>query len=291
MHRLTRMSYKRKLVVYGVTLFSGVSLLTTGMSAWVVSQGSQHKDEGNVNIGTVKEKSVDIIDLMFLADSSRTKSEDGLYLNDPVPYSAEDIKSGKQSISYIFDSMFGDNYGRVKFNPELDSPFESLRIEFYGTITNAKQLDKLGVSLKLPQSVKMAVDKGYIIAPEGTFYEGEEMVYKEIKPTKHETDSNKVNFKSSLEFKWGTAFLGVNPSQYFDEELPGVLESDDHTIPSDCEFEELIAVLNELRGLILGVEPLDVVTYEDRTYNTYDEKALEEAKANKFEITITATAK
>ena len=137
----------------------------------------------------------------------------------------------------------------------------------------------------------MAVEKGYIIAPEGTYYEGEEMVYKEIKPTKHETDSNKVNFKSSLEFKWGSAFQGVNPSLYFDEELPGVIESDENTIPSDCEFEELKTVLTELRGLILGVEPLDTVEFDGRVYNTYDEKILEEAKANKFDITITATAK
>ena len=290
-NRLTTKSYKRSLVSIGILLFSGISLASTGFAAWVVSQGSSTENGGNVDVGLVENKEVEIIDLQFYADSSRKRTEKGDELTPRVAYTLDDLTSGRQTLSYSFDAAFNDNFGMIKFNPEPEAPFEAMGMTVKGSITNAPSLDKLQISLELPKGIKTAVDKGYIIAPEGSYYVGENVINMIVETTVHEVDPSKASFSFDLDFKWGEAFLGVNPSLYFDKEVEGTMEATPKTLSQDTSYEEVSVLLNELRGLVLGVQPKDKITFENRTYNVYNKEILDSAPKEKFKLTIETIAK
>ena len=63
MAKLTRKSYQRKAMVVGATAFAGIALVATGFAAWVISSSATEKFKGNVQVGTISEKSIEITDI------------------------------------------------------------------------------------------------------------------------------------------------------------------------------------------------------------------------------------
>ena len=59
--KLTRKSYKRNIIVFGVMLFMGIALVSTGFATWVLSQNTQIEVNGqNVNVGVVSDNALKI---------------------------------------------------------------------------------------------------------------------------------------------------------------------------------------------------------------------------------------
>ena len=61
MAKLTRNSYKRKIILFGVFVFMSIALISTGFAAWVMSADDKVEDDGNVDVGVVKDSTIDII--------------------------------------------------------------------------------------------------------------------------------------------------------------------------------------------------------------------------------------
>lgn len=304
--RLTRRSYKRKIIVFGMLLFASIALISTGFAAWIISQGSSKESTGNVEVGVVTDKSIDIINLTFDADYNVVYVDDGegtmMPSRNPVTYEQLTDKENPKAIGFAFQPQYGDYTGKVKYDPTDKG--ESLKIIITGNVTTASSLLDMWVSLEVPESIRLAAEKGYIELPESAQLDAEgKLIGVKIPNESYGVidEHNQRSFKYTVEFKWGTFFNGKNPGIYFDTESePGY----------QYELEEIKTVLNELRAMIYGINPIadnndtmeneSIITFGEgeniRTYNVYDEATLKDPtlipgfKEPKFKLTITANA-
>ena len=241
--RLTRSSYRRKLIMFGVSIFTSLALTATGFAAWVLSQDAQGSLDGNVQIGAVQEANIEIEDLDFVNDKN----------------------------SFIFEPLESDVSGRVRNDGEN---FESLTVSIAWSLTNYQSVGDIYVDLLIPTSVKVAIDANYITLPAGlefvtegeqnalvtrvktigegdsakqvTYYvaryeiapdlsgsgslaiDGTETPFGTYEITADENDETvkTAAFTADLTFGWGSAFGYENPGIYFDGTGAGV-EYDD----------------------------------------------------------------
>ena len=61
--KITRNSYKRKIILFGIILFISIALISTGFTVWVMSTGAKEESEGGVEIGVVADANITIDDL------------------------------------------------------------------------------------------------------------------------------------------------------------------------------------------------------------------------------------
>ena len=287
--RFTRHSYKRKLVIFGVSIFMSIALSATGFAAWVISKDTKKQLEGSVEIGAVTEASVEITDMSFIGTE-----------NDK---------------NFRFEPLENDTSGRVRYDG--NSLPENLDVEFTWKIKNYQIVSDVFVEFKLPSTVYDAVERDWIALPNGFEMSApEEIDDKEYtvlkyriqdpknpddpKPkitnsgsttdgilsyevTKDETTglAKEVVFTMKIAFEWGEAFKGDNPGIYYDKAY-----ADDIIAGENVPYETVKATLNEFKATLHGI-----------TYNEEFEAKSEEAKANdyvdnpigKYYIVINAT--
>lgn len=133
MAKLTRNSYKRKIILFGVIVFMSIALISTGFAAWVMSQEKKQSKSGNVSVGAVTEGNIEVI-------------LDELTVKD-----------------FKFEPKESDTTGRVR-NDKTN--FESLTVTVTGTIKNTQFLKKATIKMNVKDAVKQAETAGYIILPE-----------------------------------------------------------------------------------------------------------------------------
>lgn len=133
MAKLTRNSYKRKIILFGVIVFMSIALISTGFAAWVMSQEKKQSTSGNVTVGAVTEGNIEVI---------------------LDPLTVKDFK---------FEPKESDTTGRVR-NDETN--FESLTVTVTGTIKNTQFLKEATIKMNVKDAVKQAETAGYIILPE-----------------------------------------------------------------------------------------------------------------------------
>lgn len=133
MAKLTRNSYKRKIILFGVIVFMSIALISTGFAAWVMSQEKKQSTSGNVSVGAVTEGNIEVI-------------LDELTVKD-----------------FKFEPKEGDNTGRVRSD---GTNFESLTVTVTGTIKNTQFLKEATIKMNVKDAVKQAETAGYIILPE-----------------------------------------------------------------------------------------------------------------------------
>lgn len=243
MLRLTRSSYRRKLIMFGISIFASLALTATGFAAWVLSQDAQGSLNGNVQIGSVQEANIEIEDLDFVNDKN----------------------------SFIFEPLETDVSGRVRNDGEN---FESLTVSIAWSLTNYQSVGDIYVDLLIPASVKAAIDANYITLPAGlefvtegeqntlvtrektigegtsakqvTYYvaryeiasnlsgsgslliEGVAATFGTYEVTADENDETvkTAAFTADLTFGWGSEFGGENPGIYYDGAGAGVAYDD-----------------------------------------------------------------
>ncbi len=235
--RLTRKSYKRKIIAFGVAAFISVSLIATGFASWVLANTAKKSDEGQISVGTTTEKAIEIKDLVF----------------------TDNMKN------FVFEPVEGDYEGRVHYDGEKA---ENLSITFTCTITATSFVKGINVTFTMPQGISDAVEAGYIVAPvvdiainattssttqtaELLLSNGEsgggEWTYA---PGADDTATLTV----TLNFAWGEKFEGQNPSLYFDttegrgaythEQVKEVLDTFKATV-HEKSYDEYILLTDE----------------------------------------------
>ena len=68
--KLTRKSYRRKLIMFGAAIFMSLALTATGFAAWVLSQDTSVDAGGNGEVGIVSDNELKITDLKYLFDGN-----------------------------------------------------------------------------------------------------------------------------------------------------------------------------------------------------------------------------
>lgn len=262
-YHLTRSSYKRKIITFGVSIFASLSLIATGFASWVLSTDASDNKDGNINVGAVTEASIEIKDLAF--DTA---------IGDTVSFNPKE----------------GDNTGVVRAATD-DTVFENMAIKFSATITNVSVLDDLTVKLTVPAGVKAAADAGYIVLPESVSDTGVLVIDGGNLQTDNDggdawtwvkaDDKDEATFTYTLNFTWGAEFGNANPGEYFDNPA-------NYTVPEGTSQHDYIkGELYNFRSLILTGK-----AYTDPTL-TPEEKALVEdsdsTPTEKFNVVVTAT--
>ena len=202
--KLTRKAFNRKLVAFIVTALTSVALTTTGFVSFVISTNATTKQDGNIEIGTVAEASLEFADI--------TISNDG---------------------NLVFEPVKDDDTGRVRYDG-LNS--ENLTITITGKLYHSEYLSYLGISLALPQGAQYAVEAGYILAPQCAYEE--QVIGKRSDYTA--SASGIISFTYTFSFGWGEKFGYMNPSLYFDTAAGKELYSDEEVVLILQEFRKLV---------------------------------------------------
>lgn len=132
MAKLTRNSYKRKIILFGVIVFMSIALISTGFAAWVMSQEKKESLKGNVTVGAVTEGNIKI-------------TLDELKVKD-----------------FKFEPTKDDISGRVRND---GTNFESLKVTVTGTIENTQFLKEATIKMNVEEAVEQAATAGYIVLP------------------------------------------------------------------------------------------------------------------------------
>lgn len=286
--RMTRRSYKRKIITMGVSIFSALALFATGFASWVLSSGAEDQKEGNISVGVVSDNSVTFGEVTLSANS------------------------------FSFNPAKEDTSGRVQWDGENH---EVLSVKISVPITGYDNIKTLTVALAVPDAV--AKTAGYSITdydPAGTLYtyinlptcSTTSYKYELVESTGEYTLAKKTNspvvildqnftsaddaicyapgedyldtwtvteqadgthlLEYTVNFKWGNYFGGQNPSIYYDD---GAGSS-----------ESIISVgkqIDAFRAMMAGKSTAEYEALTD------EEKAA--LDFGDFKITITATAK
>ena len=189
MAKLTRNSYKRKIILFGVFVFISIALISTGFAAWVMSSDAQDDATGNVNVGLVNDASLKI----------EITNKDAL-----------------EGFTFQFEPAEGDNTGRVRLDKETPEIHEELTFTITGKISNPEILAENGLTIQmtLPAGMAKAIELNYIVAPEC------------VAAPKAITVNENGEFTYTITFTWGAAFNSMNPSLYYDNDADGLLVSD-----------------------------------------------------------------
>ncbi len=201
---MTRNSFKRKVIIFGVMIFASIALISTGFAAWIISTNAKQETSGNIEVGVVSDKNIKISDISFVGDKkfvfepSQTKTEVGTMENDKV---------------YVFRAD--------------DQPEPVLVVKFKATVTNYKAIDSLTVKLQLPTGIKAAgtTPNEYLVLPVCSADSGVKLYNNGNKVDSSESTDvytitenpgeNTAVIEYTIEFKWGEAFDEKNPSDYY----------------------------------------------------------------------------
>lgn len=245
MAKLTRNSYKRKVILFGVILFVSIALISTGFAAWVMSTNARGEKPGNVTVGQVTDSKLTIT---------------GLSLD---------------KTSFEFEPLETDTGGRVRPDGEH---FESLKITVTGTVQPTEYLGELKVYLVVPESVKKAAEAGYIVLPDcATVNESTGGV--EITLTDEEKKNGTYALSFAIEIKWGGNFGNVNPGIYYDEVEEGLAVSDANVKKALEDFRAVLYGYDTQLNAAEGQEARDAIIVAHAN-DSIQFKVIVTAKAN-----------
>jgi len=284
--RLTRNAYKRKIILFGLLSFLSNGLISTGFATLMMSSSAQSDSSGNVNVGLVASANVEFYSIELYKDEEYYDSSTYTYGTRVVKVT--DLESNLEGFYFSFEPNLFDTTGRVHYG-ESEIGSESLKMYIHGTVGPLDVLSDVTISLKLQDSIKKAVEAGYIELPECyekpkvlTLGNGLELV---------QGETQILEFDYVVEFKWGSAFNYMNPGIYFDEDESGISASIDD-VQKDLLF---------LRAYVYGYSVQLNKIYKDLREGTITETEFkttvdalqhdENISAPKFTLTIVGNIK
>ena len=261
--KLTRNSFKRKIIVFGVAVFMSVAMVATGFAAWIISTNAQADGQVSVNVAEISQGNLTVTldDALY--------NEDGDYIGAPLRFGPRaDDTSG-----YLKSS---------KDNTVNAGDAENLKFTVKGVVSGATNLGALTLTLDL-SALKDAIEANHIAfdATDWTEVEKEGVehtyIYEiELEPGdvydmienenytgapgeeqfKAVLNENKKSFSIEVSLKWGTHFGSMNPGDYYDQD--GHFEG-----KTDSEILSTINTdLTALNGYLTGKEIKVTVTAE-----------------------------
>ena len=309
--KLTRKSYRRKLIMFGTSIFMSLALVATGFAAWVLSKDANVSAEGSVEVAAVVESSIEISEIKFV-----TKGADGQALLDD---------QNKPVRTFRFEPKENDNSGWVRWDG-VNSELMNLTIEW--TLDNYDIVGEYYVTFQIPKTIQDAIDEGfiglktgegqfvldsdqqgranYVTLTDETGRESQYATYTHIISEGTEsspllsgngnqggadflsykvTDNNgvkRIAITMNLTFVWGDAFGGMNPGEYYDQ------------IPNPATFEEAKDALNTLKATIHGIDPATYLGVAGETEKDKEDARAELVAANplaNYKVTVYAKVK
>lgn len=247
---MTRNSFKRKAIIFGVMIFMSIALISTGFAAWIISTNKDGEATGNIQVGVISEKNIQVLDVKLSATS------------------------------FEFEPAKDDNNGRLRWD---GSKHEILSTTVTAYVTNTQYLKELNIKLDLSEAVGVqnaatseyinlptcvtAVDvKDTHLAELGT---GEDFQYNASKKYSELTETEKAacgtikKLTYEITFTWGEKFGNTNPSLYYD--------AAGKSISDDAMKAEMIA-------------------FRKAMYDTTDEKANSELTPLNFRVVLDVVA-
>lgn len=256
MRKLTRRSYNRKLIVFGLAIFLAFGMISTGFAAWLISSAAEKEANSPVEVDKIVDESFELTIDQLDAEGK--------------------WKADADKIS--FDAKKDDTTGRVQFqeNGENDGG-EQLELLLSGTVTNIAALGmqpetdtrSIKIDIALPDTLLAAITANYLTA---SYVVGEvatpitaatTTVW--VAPTA--TADGEGTFSVTLKFGWGEEFNFKNPCEYYDLDETGKAVTD----------TDMKAELEAFRLTLVG--PL-----------TGDENALTKPYTGTIAFTVTAAA-
>ena len=249
--KITRNSYKRKIILFGLFLFISIALISTGFTVWVMSTGAKEDFEGGVEIGVVSDANITITDLKIYKEVIET-------VVDPETNISKDVKQlsevAKNKFIFDFEPLASDNTGRVRYSK--GGAYESLVLVVKAFISPREYVGKVTIKLEVPQGVIDAAEQGYITLPECATIMGgdlcieleegdDELLAETIKNHRGEdVPTGRLLLNYRIEFGWGEKFGGMNPGLYYDSHPEGML----------IENSKVKEQLEKFRSLVYGYE-------------------------------------
>ena len=253
MARLTKNSYRRKIVVFGLLVFMSIALISTGFAAWVMSQGAKEDTSGNITIGVVEDGRITLSNLVYKPVVYQYNED----YSDIVLLEGDNYKiATNDGFNFKFEPLFNDKNGAITWEgiKEVDgvksTSCEIMELQVSGFVTNHHLLNGgvLNIELTVSKGVYDCIQEGYITVPNGftlkeASQDGRTYIYKmDIKP-----NDNGI-FSFAVKFNWGTAFSGANPA--------GTVHDNAETTNSELDLVK--AQIEAFRAILFGY-------YEDGT--------------------------
>lgn len=234
--RLRKFIHKYKAIAIVLGIFGGVALISSGSAAWVLSLKAIKDGRGNVNIGVINDTKVSFSDVEFVGKGS-----------DP----------DYNRIS--FDADKDDDSGRIRYD---GSNGEHLSVSIKGVVNSYRYVTSLSYDLTIPESVKDAIAKGYIMVNTGDTYSEaldptlhpQRFIATKIKD-KYGNDTGDASFLVTVGFNWGVKFGYINPSLYYDQE---------EMVKKYPELSTVTEEINEFRRVMYGYSEGETVPENPR---------------------------
>ena len=245
MRKLTRRSYNRKLIIFGLAIFLAFGMISTGFAAWLISSAATEDAEAPVEVDKIVDESFELtIDQL---------DDEGKWLD-----TADKIS---------FDAKQDDTTGRVKFQENgTGDAGEQLELTLSGKVTNVAALgqqpettgdkNEIKIEVALPDTLKAAITANYLTV-QYTVDAGSYVALPAGNTIWVAPNAVDGTFSITLKFVWGSAFGGMNPSLYYDQVTD---PEQDGYIPDAQMKTELTA----FRATLIGAETsdADVLTRE-----------------------------
>ena len=210
--------YRNNWVIFSL-IFVSVGLMTSGLAAFVVSQTKKSQQQGKVDIGVVNDINVHFSDLKFV------RGKDELLDTDNI----------------TFDADPNDKDGRIQHDGVGS---ENLTFTLEGKVGPTQYINACTYQLIIPQSVKDAIDAGYVqvYRPNNAKYEASKDYTLSPQPINYAQTSGDASFSLTVGFNWGVFFNYDNPSLYYDDksEKGGASISDAEVINQRKQFRKVM---------------------------------------------------
>ena len=249
MRKLTRRSYNRKLIVFGLAIFLAFGMISTGFAAWLISSAATVDADAPVEVDKIVDESFELT----IDQLDENNDWDGALIS--------------------FDAKKDDADGRVQFQANGDSDGgEQLNLTLSGTVTNVAALGKnpestddkneIKIEIALPDSLKAAITAKYLTVKYTVGTGGSDVAFPADNTIWVAPDASTGVFSITLKFAWGTAFKNENPGVYFDTEYAdSTAETPLGKAVTDAAMKEQLAAF---RATLIGAETsdADVLTRE-----------------------------
>ncbi len=247
MAKLTRKSYKRKKVAFAAVVLGGVALVSSGFAAFVLSANAEQKNEGGIQVGTVKNGALTM--KVYSYDSATSEKGDEIATGAPL---TKEYFSFDADAKDTEDNVNGNGtkegvvQNNVKYEVEERRKPENLTNTFVIEVTSdTDSLKSFAVSMTTKGTEVFAkpVGAGFVVLPDCAAERGITPITDfnaaptltndtcTIKKGKGDDGTGfKWTFTYTIAFKWGKRFNGKNPCYFFDNsETSAYLDGDAKT--------------------------------------------------------------
>lgn len=255
MAKLTRKSYKRKKVAFAAVVLGGVALVSSGFAAFVLSANAEQKNEGGIQVGTVKNGALTMKVYSYDSSTSTKGAEittDIKLTNEYFSFDADanDVEDNKDGNGKKGDEV----QNNVKYEAEEGRKPENLTNTFVIEVTSdTDSLKSFAVSMttKGTEGFAKPVGAGFVVLPDCAAKGGITPIIDFTKDPTYVNDTCTVEkgtgeggkgfkwtFTYTVAFKWGKRFNGKNPCYFFDNAETSAYLDEDSKTPRTAATDE-----------------------------------------------------